>query len=191
MAKWGKTLHLHGKEWQSGEGSDNILPKVMLPPVGKRPSWMLYVHSSRFQVLCYHACESALIFFLLLWLCGTCSQLQLLFQAADRLVYNPCRGVVSAAGVQGMWKHSCGVLIPITTLIVPPAFCMESLEPALSDARTATDHLDAYGTMFIAQVGDYFIHSSKRANLYEYVLTSQPVQVDFADWLLTAHTKWI
>lgn len=68
---------------------------------------------------------------------------------------------------------------------------MESLELPLSNARTATDQLDARRTTFIAQVGNYFIHSSKRANLYEYVLTSQPVQVDFADWLLTAHTKWI
>lgn len=33
--------------------------------------------------------------------------------------------------------------------------------------------------------------AEKKANLYEYVLTSQPVEVDFADWLLTAHTKWI
>lgn len=33
----------------------------------------------------------------------------------------------------------------------------------------------------VVRGGDYFIHSRKKANLYEYVLTSQPVQVDFAD----------
>lgn len=34
----------------------------------------------------------------------------------------------------------------------------------------------------VGHVGDYFIHSrKKKANLYEYVLTSHPVQVDFAD----------
>lgn len=47
-------------------------------------------------------------------------------------------------------------------------------------ARTETNELNVCA-MRGGLVCDYFIHSRKRANLYEYVLTSQPVQVDFAD----------
>lgn len=58
---------------------------------------------------------------------------------------------------------------------------IHSLTQAIICIRMETNYLNVCRAIRGGQVADYFIHSRKRANLYEYVLTSQPVQVDFAD----------
>lgn len=56
------------------------------------------------------------------------SGIQAIFQAANPLGYNPCRGGAGTAGVQEMYKHSCGVHIPITILMVSKSFDMLFME---------------------------------------------------------------
>lgn len=103
------------------------------------------------------------------------------FQAASGLLSNPCRGVVSAAGAQEMWNHSRRVLIPITTPnSTSRALYGKSGENTPLDAWT--DNLNPHEEPhFLLRWAIISFTAVKRANLYEYVLTSQPVRVDFAD----------
>lgn len=58
---------------------------------------------------------------------------------------------------------------------------IRSLTQTIIHIYMETTCLNVCRAIHCGQVGDYFIHSRKKANLYEYVLTAQPVQVDFAD----------